>query len=277
MNEFKAKKQAGKIFCLLLILGLVMTGCDKTVSESLTTENLTGKRIGVMCGYSSDYILCTEEYAPYNLRLYRYDYYADMQLALRFNRLDAAAMENDEAYVFCRIEPRFVIGLTPAAQIEFGYPFNAGKMEFLGQFNSWIREFRKTEEYADILRRVEASAMAPYVPKKVISAVTTERVLKVAVFDGWEPVSYINNLTHEWEGSDVELVTYFANSIGASLELIDMSYNQMLIELGSGLVDLMLCPETLLYKKDMEMGKNITMSEGVFLKDIVLIVNKEAP
>jgi hypothetical protein len=32
-----------------------------------------------------------------------------------------------------------------------------------------------------------------------------------------------------------------------------------------------------LYKKDMEMGKNITMSEGVFLKDIVLIVNKEAP
>jgi ABC-type amino acid transport substrate-binding protein len=260
MNEFKAKKQAGKIFCLLLILGLVMTGCDKTVSESLTTENLTGKRIGVMCGYSSDYILCTEEYAPYNLRLYRYDYYADMQLALRFNRLDAAAMENDEAYVFCRIEPRFVIGLTPAAQIEFGYPFNAGK-----------------KEYADILRRVEASAMAPYVPKKVISAVTTERVLKVAVFDGWEPVSYINNLTHEWEGSDVELVTYFANSIGASLELIDMSYNQMLIELGSGLVDLMLCPETLLYKKDMEMGKNITMSEGVFLKDIVLIVNKEAP
>jgi membrane-bound lytic murein transglycosylase MltF len=144
-------------------------------------------------------------------------------------------------------------------------------------FNGYIREFRQTEEYADIIRRVEASVVAPYQPKKVTNQVTTDRVLKVAAFDSWEPVSYINTSTHEWEGSDVELLTHFANSLGARLELIVMSYNQMLIELGSGLIDLMVCPETLMYKKDMEMSKNITMSDGVFLKDIVLIVNKEEP
>lgn len=100
-------------------------------------------------------------------------------------------------------------------------------------------------------------------------------MLKVAAFDGWEPISYINAATGEWEGCDVELITYFANSLGAELELIDMSWEQMIIELSSGLVDLMLCPDSLMLAKDLEMSGNIVMSDWVFLKDIVLIVNKE--
>ncbi len=261
--------------CVLLsIPGFLMAGCSQINREPLTLDNLAGKRIGVMCGYSTDYILSKDKY---KINIYRYDYYADMQLALRFNRLDAAAMENDEAYVFCRIEPKFKIGLTLDSHLEFGYPFNADKIEFLELFNNFAREFQQTEEYADIVRRVEESAQIPYQPKKVTNVVTTDRVLKVAAFDGWEPVSYINTETNEWEGSDVEMLTYFANSIGAKLELSIKSYNQMLIELGSGLLDFIICPETMLYKKDMEMSKNITMSNGVFYKDIVLIVNSEEP
>jgi ABC-type amino acid transport substrate-binding protein len=272
LNTIRLRKRPCIIICLLLTFCLLLTGCSKTLKEPLTADNLAGKRIGAMCGYSSDYILSA---AKYGMDIYRYDNYADMQLALRFNRLDAAAMENDESYVFCRIEPRFKIGLVPESKIEFGYPFNADKREILEKFNNFAREFRQTGEYTDIIRRVEASAEAPYQPKKVATQVTTDRVIKAAAFDGWEPVSYINTATQEWEGSDVEMLTYFTNSIGAKLELIRMSYNQMLIELGSGLIDLMVCPETLLYKKDMEMSKNITMSDGVFWKDIVLIVNKE--
>jgi len=258
-------------FCLCLLL---LSGCSRIKHDPLTLDNLANKRVGVMCGYSSDYILSP---GKYGIKIYRYDYYADMQLALRFNRLDAAAMENDEAYIFCRVEPRFKIGLKLDSHLEFGYPFNADKRDFLARFNSFAKEFQHTEEYADIVRRVAESADKPYQSKKVVNQVTTDRVLKVAAFDGWEPVSYINTATHEWEGSDVEMLTYFANSMGAKLELIVMSYNQMLIELGSGLIDLNLCPETMLYKKDMEMSKNITLSDGVFYKDLVLIVNSEEP
>ncbi|MBN2061572.1 MAG: transporter substrate-binding domain-containing protein [Deltaproteobacteria bacterium] len=272
MKAFKILIRMCLILCLLSLNGFLQSGCSRTIKEPLTFDNLEGKRVGVMCGYSSDYILST---GAYNLKIYRYSFYADMQLALRFNRLDAAAMENDEAYIFCRIEPRFKIGLVVASRIEFAYPFNAEKLEILQQFNSFIKEFRKTPEYEDIIQRVEASAVAPYLPKKVVNQVNTDRVLKVAAFDGWEPVSYINTSTGEWEGSDVELVTHFANSLGARVKIIDMSYNQMLIELGAGMVDLNLCPSTLMYKKDMEMSHNITISDGVFLKDIVLIVNQE--
>lgn len=45
--------------------------------------------------------------------------------------------------------------------------------------------------------------------------------------------------------------------------------------ISSGLVDLMLCPDSLMLAKDLEMSGNIVMSDWVFLKDIVLIVNKE--
>jgi len=196
-------------------------------------------------------------------------------LALRFHRIDAASMEIDEAYVFCRMQPDYEIGLIVEEQLEFAYIFNASKREFLEQFNRFTKEFRETKEYADLLRRVQESAEAPYQAKKVDNTVAAERVLKVAAFDGWEPVSYINASTGEWEGCDVEFITHFANSIGAKLELIDMSWNQMMIEIGSGLVDLVLCPASLLMAKDLEMSGNITMSEWVFLKDIVLVVNKE--
>ena len=274
MSAFVLMKPWRIVLFLWLIPVLLLTACAQADRETLTFENLAGKRVGVMCGYSSDYILSRDEYA---LEIYRYDQYADMQLALKFNRLDAAAMEMDEAYVFCRIEPRFEIGLVAASQFEFAYHFSLRNQELLAQFNSFIKEFRKTEEYADIIHRVEASAVAPFVPKKVPNTVTTDRVFKVAAFDGWEPVSYINTATNEWEGGDVELVTHFANSLGAGMEMVVLSYQQMLIELNRGLVDIMLCPDSVLFKKDLEMGSNTTMSDCVFLKDIVLIVNKEEP
>lgn len=258
--------------CLLLTLGFLLTGCSEVKREPLMKENLAGKRIGVIIGYSTDYILTKSDL---NLDIYRYDSYADMQLALRFSRVDAAAMEMDEAYVFCRIEPDYEIGLVAKKDLEYAYMFSSDRPELLAEFNKFIREFKKTDEYADMLRRVEASAEAPFVSKKVKNTATTDRVLKVAAFDGWEPVSYKNATTGEWEGCDVELITHFANHIGAKLELRDMSWDQTLIEIGKGSIDLILCPDSLLMAKDLEMNGNITMSDPVFLKDIVLIVNKE--
>jgi len=258
--------------CILLTLCFLLTGCSEVKREPLTEENLSGKRIGVIIGFSSDYILTESDL---DLDIYRYDTYADMQLALKFGRIDAAALEMDEAYVFCRIEPDYKIGLVAERQLEYAYMFSSDRPELLEEFNKFIREFKKTEEYADMLRRVNACAEAPFVAKKVKNTATTDRVLKVAVYDGWEPVSYKNTATGEWEGCDVELITHFANHIEAKLELRDMTWDQMLIEIGIGSVDLLLCPDSLLMAKDLEMNGNITMSDPVFLKDIVLIVNKE--
>lgn len=260
-----------KEICFLLALLLLLSGCGPTGRKPLTRDNLAGKKIGVMAGYSSDYILTDSNLG---LDIYRYDAYSDMQLAAKFHRIDAAAMEMDEAYIFCRLNPDFQIAFPAAEKLDFGYYFNAGQHEYINKFNQFIKQFRQTEEYADILKRVEASAQAPYIPKKVDNTVATDRVINVAVMDGWEPVSYKNTETGEWEGADVELITCFANSLGAKVEFKDETWQQMCIELSAGLIDIMLCPGTLLAKKDMEMSGNIIMSDAVFLKDIVLVVYK---
>jgi len=271
MSAFKSKKLIIKGCCLFLSLCFLLTGCVKT-KEPLTRDNLAGKKIGVLLGYSTDYILSGSEY---DLDIYRYDTFADMLLALRFNRIDAAALEMDEAGVFCRIEPEYEIGLTVLKQVEYGYLFKSDRKEILEQFNLFIQEFKETAEYADLVRRTELTAETPYEPKEVKNTATTDRVLKVAAFDGWEPISYINASTGAWEGCDVELITHFANSIGAKLELIDMSWEQILIEIVLGSVDMVLCPESLLMAKDFEKKGDIIMSDAVFLKDIGLVVNED--
>jgi ABC-type amino acid transport substrate-binding protein len=272
MSEFPSKKFIIKLTCLFLVLCFFLTGCAKTSGEPLTKDNLVGKKIGVIMANSSDYILSESDYG---VDIYRYDNDADMQLALTFRRIDAVALERDEAGVFCRIEPEYEIALTVEENLEYAYMFNSDRQELLEQFNGFIRKFKETAEYADLLRRAEESAVRPYQPKEVKNTVTTDQVLKVAAFDGWEPISYINASTGVWEGCDVELITHFANSIGAKLELIDKSWEQMMIEISLGLVDLVLCPETLMMAKDLEMNGSITMSDWVYLKDIVLVVNKE--
>jgi hypothetical protein len=62
MNAIKPRKRTSIIICLILSFCLLLTGCSQTLKEPLTADNLAGKRIGVMCGYSSDYILSAAKY-----------------------------------------------------------------------------------------------------------------------------------------------------------------------------------------------------------------------
>ncbi|MGI6548697.1 MAG: transporter substrate-binding domain-containing protein [Syntrophomonadales bacterium] len=271
MNNNRIKRSV--VLSFLILLGLLLTGCGATdVGEPITADNLSGLRVGVMVGYSPDYILTKDSRG---MEIYRYDTYSDMYLALSFNRIDAIATEREDAYFICREEADFEIGPAITEPSEYGYMFYSERNELREEFNRFIKEFRKTEEYADMLNRVEATLNAPYKAKKVENIVTTDRVIKVAAYADWEPVSYINTSTDEWEGCDVELITHFANSIGAELVLEDKTWNQMLLEVANGMVDLILSPDSLLMAKDLEMSGNIVMSEPVHIKDIVLVIDKE--
>jgi ABC-type amino acid transport substrate-binding protein len=150
MAVFSSKKTLTKVICLLIILALGLAGCGKKVTEPLTKDNLTGKRLAVMAGYSSDYLMSK---SPYNFDIYRYDTYADMQMALRFHRVDAIAMESDEAHVICRLKPIYKVGLVVQDNVEYAYMFNSDRPELRKQFNQFIKEFKQTAEYADLLKR----------------------------------------------------------------------------------------------------------------------------
>ena len=56
MNNNRIKRSV--VLSFLILLGLLLTGCGATdVGEPITADNLSGLRVGVMVGYSPDYIL----------------------------------------------------------------------------------------------------------------------------------------------------------------------------------------------------------------------------
>jgi len=259
------------LLALSIFLFLLFSGCNQSPRIIQDVHELDGTVIGCILGYSSDLIL-TKDYP--NVELRRFDSYGDMMMALTFHQLDAAAMEMDEAYVFCRLQPEYMILGTFVEQDTFSYCLNPRTPAFNEQFNSFVAEFRKTPEYQDLLQRVKESAFHPFEAKAVSYEQTPGKVLRVSVYDGWEPVSYVNTSTNEWEGADIELITHFAKSMGARIEFVSLgSYTQAILDLSLGKVDIMVCPDTLRFKEDLEKAGNVTMSDGVWDKDIVIIVN----
>lgn len=267
------RSQAKTIFGVGIFLCILfsLSGCAPKYHKNLDVNNLSGKTIGVMLGYSSDYIL-TDGYKDIKLR--RYDAYSDMVMALAFHQLDAAAMEMDEAYVFCRLQPEYMIYGTFPEGDRFGYILNPRNTEINQQFDSFAAKFRQTNSYKDMLRRVKQCSNHPFKSRPVKNTGTGDKVLNVLVYDGWEPVSYTNTKTHQWEGTDIELITHFANTIGARVKFHPAgSYTQAVLDLSLGKIDIFACPESLRIKTDLEKAGNVTMSDWVWDKDIVFIVN----
>lgn len=276
MGDFhmsKARLKNGTIFGLsfFLCILLALSGCASKQREIIDSNNLSGKTIGVMLGYSSDYILTNDNK---DVELRRFDSYSDMMLALAFHQLDAAAMERDEAYVFCRLQPEYMIYGTFAENDQYAYVLNPNSTELNEQWNSFIAEFRQTDLYMDMLKRVKECSKQPFESKPVENTGTGDKVFKALVHADWEPVSYINTETNEWEGTDIELITHFANTIGAKIEFYPAgSYTQAVLDLSLGKVDIYACPDSLRIKTDLEKAGNVTMSDCVWEKDIVLVVN----
>lgn len=268
-TNFKAKSFIYMV--LLLFISLSLSGCAAKHGEELDINDLSGKTIGVMLGYSSDYIL-TDKYEDIDLR--RFDAPSDLALALAFHQLDAAAMEMDEASVFCRLQPKYMIYGSVSEDDRFAYILNPRNTEINQQFNSFIAQFKQSDTYKDILQRVKECSEHPFASKQVENTVTGNKVLDVLVYNGWDPVSYINTETNQWEGSDIELITHFANAIGATVKFHPAgSYTQAVLDLSLGKVDIFQCPHSIKMKTDLEKGGNVTMSDWVWKKDIVFIVN----
>ncbi len=256
---------------LLLYLLYALGGCAPKRNGITDINNLNGKTVGVILGNSPDYILTNHNR---NIKLRRYDSNSDMALALAFRQLDAAALERDEADVFCRLQPEYQVHGAFMEGDHYAYVLNPGNIELNERFNSFIKEFRQTDTYIDIVKRATECSEHQYKSKIVENTGTGDKVLRVLIYADWEPVSFLNTETNRWEGADVELTTHFANSIGAAIEFYQVgSYEQAVLDLRFGKVDLLASPDSLEIKTDLEKGGNVTMSDWVWEKDIVFIVN----
>ena len=218
----RIKKRAVLFVCILCCM---LTGCANLQSyrpiEDIT--NLEGRRIGVGIGYATDYLLTGRD----DLTLMRYDNYADMITALCYRRLDAVAVERPNANQFMD----YVAGLRivePAIQ-EIGlvaYMANS-REDILQEFNAFAAEFQTTEEFADIVTRLNAPGNYQ---EKTVEQLGNGETISVAIVADNYPYAYLDFETGELYGSDIEYLYHFANACGYKLEVHAVDYTSM--ELG---------------------------------------------
>ena len=147
------KKRLKPVLGLILLFTFTLSGCVNKNFEAYRPitdiNNLEGRKIGVSIGWSADYLLSGRE----DMLLYRYDTVADMLVALCYKKIDAIAVES--------VNAGYVLALTsglekvePDLYTESYVGIFTGKNEEIcEEFNAWISEYKKTEEYANLAER----------------------------------------------------------------------------------------------------------------------------
>lgn len=237
-------KRGGKILALGLAVMLCLSGCGYYPDGSWEINNLEGRTIGTALGRGPvDYILAQRDLMDlYKYDLARYQSTGDYVLALRFHKIEALALEEALAY-------QFVKSSTTDTDIYHAYesPFGEQGMSFTvspdnplkEEFNAFLEDFHESEEYEDIQRRIHESKDKEYEYREIENIVTTDREIKVAFREDYIPYSCIDMQTREIKGVFVEIMTMFANSIGAKLVIEKAEYPSAFINLSMGKIDML--------------------------------------
>ena len=207
-----------------LALALLLSGCGSSVERGQITDvnDLEGRRVGVNLAWESDYLLTGRR----DLELYRYDSLADMLMALNSGKLDAISIDdNSIKVVLSQIDGVEV--LEPALGVS-GYVayFSPGEEALLEEFNAFVAQWHSSAEYEDYVCREDAFDGLTF-PEAELPPEGTGRVIRAAYnLDGF-PRTFLDTLTDEPSGFDIEVVKRWAAARDYRLELVGTSYDDM--------------------------------------------------
>ena len=240
----RKKWVAGAALCLALLLA----GCGKSawVYRPITdVENLQGRRVGVNLAWEADYLLTGRQ----DMELYRYDETSAMVLALNADKVDAVAMDQLAWKMAEAVTDG--LGLVKPAITTAGYvAYIARDREDLQQeFNEFLREFKTTEAYEELVRsREEFDGVNLIVPEVPLTG--TGELLRVAYADAGYPRSCVGASDGEPLGFDVAFIKHFANARNYRVEFTSAVYENMVMGLQYGLYDLAVGYLAECYKED---------------------------
>lgn len=259
-NRMKKKTILG--ICLLLLL---FTGCAKNTYEPVKDiHNLEGRKVGVALAWAPDYLLTGRE----DMELVRYNGVADMITAMCYHRLDMIAVEKPYVgQLFSCIEGVRMIE-EPAGTAEIDCHFPISRADLLEEFNAFLKDFKQTEEYEDILKRFQADGV--FEPKQVEKKAGTTTLQTGVSADNY-PFSYLNLATGEYEGCEIELLQHFANACGYELELHAGTYTSNTMAIINSVLDIAVSGYSELYREDEELSGYILVSDGYLPSDIVFL------
>lgn len=215
-------------------------------------DDLKDKRIGVLLG--SAHSTYAHQHYP-NATVLEYGSAADVVLALKTKKVDAALYDAEPLRIVLRQEPSLAALNGNLFSFDVGAGFRKQDASLRDQFNRFLAESRKSGTYADMLKRwmEQSDTRMPQIDsaadgKPVRVAVSIVGLPFVAVKD--------NVLT----GFDTEMATRFAASIGRRAQFDNMEFGSLIAAVSSGKDDLLISS---VYITD-ERKKQIAFSDPYF-------------
>ncbi len=235
-NAQQARRLAA--FALSLALALSLGGCGNSKPEweyhPITDVNdLEGRRVAVNLAWEADYLLSGRE----DLTVVQYDSFADIILALGYDKVDAFAVDGLVWKVFqanstglARVEP-------PCGSVGYAAYFSADRETLMEEYNRFLEGYRQTEAYADHMARLEDFDGLEYVGPEIPLTGTGE-TLRVATMAEEFPRAFLEAGEDVPSGFDLESLKLFANEGNYQLEFYYTVYNDIMQGLRSGAYDL---------------------------------------
>ena len=249
-----------------ILLCNLLSGCGQIRNAQPITDvhKLDGQRVGVGLAWGPDYLLTDRE----DLTLMRYNNVAGAVTALCYNQVDAIAVEQPLAVdILGSIEGLRCIE-EPIAEDHMAVLVDPNQSELLAELDAFIDEFITTEEYADLVTRIQDPEGYEFQPVPLSGG---DRVLHVgAVADGY-PFTYPNPETDSFEGTDVEILSHFANAYGYDLVFYGDTWESMEMGVQYGSYDIGCGGISELYRPDIERSGSALMTKSFVPVNIVFI------
>ncbi len=252
------------VLAVMLVLSLSACSGDWTYQPITDVNNLGGRRIGVNMAWSADYMLSGRD----DVKVVRYNTVSDLVMALRFGQIDAAAMERPYAVeVLSCISG---LGMVNQAVATDGLVFavNKERSELLEELNAFVTEFAGSDAQTELFTRLNSEEGFAY---HKVEAKGGDKVLSVGLPTDAFPFSYVDFETGEYMGSDVEVVTRFANEYGYRLEFTPGIFTTIEMGVTEGDFDLAIGSFCDAARMDAELVNAFVMTKPYMKHEIVLI------
>ena len=220
----------------ILLAGMVMasSACSTAWEPKTITDvnNLHGLRVGVNLAWEADFLLTGRK----DMEIYRYDTMADMMMALNYDKIDAIAADlilckvlEDVSDGVERVEPAFG---------ETGYVlyFSPSRPDIMDEYNAFLAEYKKTDEYQDYLERERNYSDDTFDPP-VLPLTGTGETLNVAADPSSYPRAFFDT-DGTVLGYDTEALIKFANANNYQLNFVPASFENAALGLKNDVYDI---------------------------------------
>ena len=258
------KKKLGSVLLAIIIL-LCMSGCSgKQVYQPIDdVSDLGGRTVGVNLAWSADYMLSGRD----DMTLVRYNTVASLVMALRYGQVDVIAMERPSAIEImnCMSGLRMVEPAT--ATDELVACVNIDRTDVVGDFNAFASVFYGSEAYIELYERLNGDSFEYH----EVEQAGGEKILNVGIATDCYPFCYIDSESGEFAGSDVEVITRFANEYGYSLKLSGGVFSTIEMGIVNGEFDIAIGTFFESSRVDTELTGTVHLSKPYMKHEIVFI------